>query len=365
MKQILTRLLIFVICCIMCIHTFSISTHSVIYILLAIILAFGTMLIADRLSPTAPVQIHAGIFILCCMIPELVVFLPLFCFYLSRRPVCYTAPIGILAIILATTKFSVETLLLICVLCLCSMLYGYLTTELATLHQQMKHLTDTSETNELLAKERIRMIRKEQDNRIYTATLKERNRIAREIHDNVGHMLTRSILQVGAIQTINKEPILTNPLSDLRTTLDTAMNSIRSSVHDLHDESIDTKAAIQDMLNDITGFHTSFEYDMSNIVPKDIKYCLISIAKEAITNAVKHSNGDQLSILIREHPGFYQLTIHDNGTDIHLTDTPGIGLTNIRERVQSLSGTLQITTNSGFRLFVSIPKHTQKGDRTA
>lgn len=170
MKQILTRLLIFVICCIMCIHTFSISTHSVIYILLAIILAFGTILIADRLSPAALTLIHAGIFILCCMIPELVVFLPLFCFYLNRRPVCYTAPIGILAIILATTKFSVETLLLICVLCLCSMLYGYLTTELATLHQQMKHLTDTSETNELLAKERIRMIRKEQDNRIYTAT---------------------------------------------------------------------------------------------------------------------------------------------------------------------------------------------------
>lgn len=105
MKQILTRLLIFVICCIMCIHTFSISTHSVIYILLAIILAFGTILIADRLSPAALTLIHAGIFILCCMIPELVVFLPLFCFYLNRRPVCYTAPIRILAIILATTKF--------------------------------------------------------------------------------------------------------------------------------------------------------------------------------------------------------------------------------------------------------------------
>ena len=365
MKQILTRLLIFAICCIMCIHTFSICTRSVIYILLAIILAFGTMLIADRLPPTAPVLIHVGIFILCCLCLKFVVFLPLFCFYLSRRPVCFTAPIGVLSIILASAKLPMDTLLLIGVLCLCSILYGYLTTALTTLHQQMKHLTDTSETNELLAKERIRMIRKEQDNRIYTATLKERNRIAREIHDNVGHMLTRSILQVGAIQTINKEPILTNPLSDLRATLDTAMNSIRSSVHDLHDESIDTKAAIQDMLNDITGFHTSFEYDMGNIVPKDIKYCLISIAKEAITNAVKHSNGDQLSILIREHPGFYQLTIRDNGTGIHLTTSPGIGLTNIQERVQSLSGTLQISTESGFRLFVSIPKYTQKVDRTA
>ena len=268
MKQILTRLLIFAICCIMCIHTFSISTHSVIYILLTIILAFGTMLIADRLSPASLTLIHAGIFILCCMIPELVVFLPLFCFYLSRRPVCYTASLGILSIIFAVTKFSAETLLLICVLCLCSILYGYLTTELATLHQQMKHLTDTSETNELLARERIHMIQKEQDNRIYTATLKERNRIAREIHDNVGHMLTRSILQVGAIQTINKEPVLTNPLSDLRATLDTAMNNIRSSVHDLHDESIDTKGAIQDMLNDIATLFQRISNTALSALPK-------------------------------------------------------------------------------------------------
>ena len=116
------------------------------------------------------------------------------------------------------------------------------------------------------------MIRKEQDNRIYTATLKERNRIAREIHDNVGHML-HQIHSPGWCDPDDQQR--TDPyrirLSDLRATLDTAMNSIRSSVHDLHDESIDTKAAIQDMLNDITGFHTSFEYDMGNIVPKDIQ----------------------------------------------------------------------------------------------
>ena len=244
------------------------------------------------------------------------------------------------------------------------LLYGR-TRRLNELEQEYKRARDDSRELTLMLEKKNQDLLEKQDTEVYLATLKERNRIAREIHDNVGHMLTRSILQVGAIQTINKEPILTNPLSDLRATLDTAMNSIRSSVHDLHDESIDTKAAIQDMLNDITGFHTSFEYDMGNIVPKDIKYCLISIAKEAITNAVKHSNGDQLSILIREHPGFYQLMIRDNGTGIHLTTSPGIGLTNIQERVQSLSGTLQISTESGFRLFVSIPKNTQKGDRTA
>ena len=43
-----------------------------------------------------------------------------------------------------------------------------------------------------------------QDTEIYLATLKERNRIAREIHDNVGHMLSRSILMVGALKTVNQ-----------------------------------------------------------------------------------------------------------------------------------------------------------------
>ena len=40
----------------------------------------------------------------------------------------------------------------------------------------------------------------------------------------------------------------------------------------------------------------------------------IAIAKEAVNNAVKHSNGDEIRIIVREHPAFYQLEIMDNGT---------------------------------------------------
>ena len=52
-----------------------------------------------------------------------------------------------------------------------------------------------------------------QDYEIYLATLRERNRIAREIHDNVGHMLSRSILQMGALITIHKEEPLHGQLA--------------------------------------------------------------------------------------------------------------------------------------------------------
>ena len=61
---------------------------------------------------------------------------------------------------------------------------------------------------------------------IHAATLKERNRIAREIHDHVGHMLSRSILQLGAILAINKDEKLDIPLRGLKDSLDTAMNNI-------------------------------------------------------------------------------------------------------------------------------------------
>ena len=85
------------------------------------------------------------------------------------------------------------------------------------------------------------------DYEIYLATLKERNRIARK-YDNVGHMLTRSILQLGALSVINKDESVGEAINDLSGTLNTAMTSIRSSVHDLHDDSIALKPAVEDCI---------------------------------------------------------------------------------------------------------------------
>ena len=78
--------------------------------------------------------------------------------------------------------------------------------------------------------EKNKAMQRNQDYEIYLATLKERNRIAREIHDNVGHMLTRSILQLGALSVINKDETVGEAINDLSGTLNTAMTSIRSSV---------------------------------------------------------------------------------------------------------------------------------------
>ena len=163
-------------------------------------------------------------------------------------------------------------------------------------------------------KKKNRMLAEKQDYEIYAATLKERNRIAREIHDNVGHLLSRSILITGAAKAINASDALSPVLDDLDHSLNQAMTSIRTSVHDLHDESLNLKEAAESLTSDFTFCPVTLNYDMGFEVPREIKYCFISIVKEALSNVARHSNATLVQITMREHPALYQLCIEDNGT---------------------------------------------------
>lgn len=220
-------------------------------------------------------------------------------------------------------------------------------------------IQDENTEREMILSEHNRILQESQDNEVYIATLKERNRIAREIHDNVGHLLSRSILQVGALLTITDDNTTKPILENLNHSLNTAMDSIRNSVHDLHDESIHLEPALQEVVNNFSFCPVKLEYDAGKKIPKNIKYCFLAIAKEGLHNIEKHSNATHAQIIVREHPGFYQLLIEDNGNII--PDNPqlpnkGIGLANMQSRVDALHGIFRIQTDEGFRIFISIPK---------
>ena len=238
-----------------------------------------------------------------------------------------------------------------------------------TLYQDFHQIRDDSEEHTLLLSEKNKALLEKQDYEIYAATLRERNRIAREIHDNVGHVLSRSILMTAACKTINKNDALDPLLGNLEESLNGAMNSIRSSVHDLHDDAVDLEDAIKGLVKDFTFCPVNLTYDMSRQIPREVKYSLISITKEGLSNVMRHSNADSVNILLREHPALYQLCIEDNGTpgngipdiqteaDINKekSTSGGMGLSNIRDRAKALGGTVQITQENGFRIFVTIP----------
>ena len=232
------------------------------------------------------------------------------------------------------------------------------------LERTVVHLTslrdEGTEQNIRLTEQNARLT-EAQDNAVRLATMQERNRIAREIHDNVGHMLTRSLLQAGALSIVNKDEKLKEPLESLRSTLDSAMTSIRESVHDLHDDSIDLRKVIEDCIETVSEkFAVDLDYGCGNDIPGNIKLCIAGVVREGLSNAAKHSDGDRIKLVLREHPGFWQVVIDDNGHPKGI-NSGGIGLRNMEDRARSAGGTISFTpSDKGFRIFMTIPreKHT-------
>ncbi len=235
------------------------------------------------------------------------------------------------------------------------------TRRLDELEQEYKRSRDDSKELTLMLEKKNHDLLEKQDTEVYLATLKERNRIAREIHDNVGHMLSRSILMVGALKAVNQNENLKVPMEQLDQTLNEAMTNVRQSVHDLHDESVNLREVMETLAAEFTFCPVKLTYDMGYDIPKEIKYSFIAITKEALNNVMRHSHADEVKILVREHPWLYQLIIEDTEKTetVRKTESNGIGIKNMKERVRMLGGTMQIQKENGFRIFITVPKQNE------
>ncbi len=338
----------------------TVSAQEILAFLGAIILSCLVSVLTRRWAAAAPVIIYAACFL---FLPSFLGFFPL-CVFVSvdRRlyhaaaltPVFYIAAAFIheAAFITAAKELTVAATAAVLSLTL---------VRLNELRLTKESSSDSSRESELLLRDKNRALMEKQEYEIHNATLRERNRIAREIHDNVGHMLSRSILLVGALKTLNRDEGLKELFSELDGSLNTAMDNIRESVHDLHDESIDLQAAVRGLLEVYTFCGTELIYDCGYELPREVKYSFLAIIKEALANTARHSDASLIQITIREHPALYQLRIEDNGHSAEKKSaakpgSDGIGLSNMRERVGLIGGTINIKTDDGFRIFITVPK---------
>ena len=181
-------------------------------------------------------------------------------------------------------------LLYIVILCVFSIHIYNLTDNFEMLIDKSRRYRDDSTKINLLLKEKNKNLLINQNYEINNATLTERNRIAREIHDNVGHMLSRAIMITGAIKVVNKNENLYNSIDNLEECLSNAMTNIRESVHNLHNNSISLQNTVQKIVDDFKFCNINLTYDMTDHIPNDVKYAFITIIKESLTNIEKHSN---------------------------------------------------------------------------
>ncbi len=345
----------------LCCMGFAISLNGTYYI------AFPVLLVVI-LSSLCVVFDHPVfrliIFILylfgCAFSPLLLYFLPMLCYEIVWDRFYFMLGLICIPLLIQYQNVYGIQLIIILILCVLASILKHNAYKLKMFQDNYIKLRDETAGMSDALEKKNRDLMEKQDYEVNLATLNERNRIAREIHDNVGHMLSRSILQVGALIAITKDDTVKGALGDVKDSLTDGMDSIRNSIHNIHDESIDLKTKLDALVHEFNFCSVYLDYNITNDFTTKANYSILYIVKEALNNVMKHSNATRVNISIMEHQSLYQIVIADNGTtmsdSLQPKSEPGMGVSSMQERVESLNGTMYVDTDKGYQIFISLPK---------
>lgn len=352
MKKLIDKLIILIISLAVYIPNTN-GLYMVVPILIAISLsAILSYLEDDRIT----ISVFAVFLIICLFKPNFIFFIPLIGYDAVLIKIKWIWVLAFLPLIINSAETIFLSKWLIAALIFTANILKYRTVALQNIEKDYYKLRDNTKEISMQLERQNKELLEKQDYEINLATLSERNRIARDIHDNVGHLLSRSILQIGALLAIHKDDEKKESLKLIKDSLSEAMDSIRTSVHDLHEESIDLQTEIQKLIDSFNFCPIQFNYEVVTNLERNIKYCFIAIIKEALSNIINHSNATKAIVIIREHPALYQLIVQDNGTESSYISENGIGIKNITDRAAAVGGNVNISTAKGFRIFISVPK---------
>ena len=190
-----------------------------------------------------------------------------------------------------------------------------------------------------------------------TSRQQERTRIARDLHDLLGHHLTALLinLQVAERKTEGETKEQIERCYSLAKLL---MSDVREAVSEIRsNQSVDLEKVLIAMAQSFPDLQLELKFETKpNLDELNQTQVIASCVQEAMTNSIKHSNGSSLTVQLTEKDGLFNLAIFDDG-QIRGTLRPGNGLTGMKERVTEAGGTLNWTTESGaLELMIQIPR---------
>ncbi|MDO4913849.1 MAG: histidine kinase [Bifidobacteriaceae bacterium] len=265
-------------------------------------------------------------------------------------------------------SLHVDNIAIIILLSCIGIILGFFTDVLTLFIKKITLVTDIHRIEKHEFRTNLEDITTFQHQKIHEATLAERTRIARDIHDNVGHIITRAIMQSQAATAISKatnSSHMERQLDDLNSTLHDAMTTIRSSVHDLEDQGMDFESYISEITQtfSMSEWNIILDNNIKNI-PASVARCFSQIINESLTNVRRHSNADTVHITLRENNINWQLVVQDNGKQTKPVSgfaDRGMGINNIEQRARDLQGYANCGPYAnGWRVLVSIPKNINK-----
>ena len=195
-----------------------------------------------------------------------------------------------------------------------------------------------------------------QDLLMMASQQQERTRIARDLHDVLGHHLTALTinLQVAGHLTQGEAKTKVEQCHQIAKLLLSDVREAVSALREQHQFSV--YQALETLLTDVPGVKVHWDCPV-DVELADVKVAqqLLLIVREALTNTLRHSHASEFYLSVTPAGHFVQLVIYDNGK-VASDWKPGNGLTGMKERVASCAGTLQwLVKDSHFQLQLTLP----------
>ena len=197
----------------------------------------------------------------------------------------------------------------------------------------------------------------------HVAEIKERNRIAREIHDHAGHSIAGILLQLQASSKLfdrdrdKSKELLDKSIGELSSSLE----HLRDTVHNIKPSESLGIEYIKKIVENYTYCPVNFTWggDFNQLSAGQLEILQTNI-KEALTNTSKYSNATRVDISIDINDKFIRLYIKDDGSGCKQIKE-GLGISGMKERIANVGGSISISSEGGFMIVCIIPRDNMKG----
>lgn len=188
----------------------------------------------------------------------------------------------------------------------------------------------------------------------HLAKVAERERIARDLHDVLGHTLSVVVLKselAGKLAGTDAEGAR-REIGEVEQIARQALAEVREAIRGYRTDGIAAEIARARRALDAAGVRLDWEAQSLRLAPTH-ESVLSLVLREAVTNILRHAGATQCRLELAADSRGTHLTVHDNGRGAN--EYAGNGLRGMRERVEALGGRLQIDSSQGTRLTVEIP----------
>lgn len=189
------------------------------------------------------------------------------------------------------------------------------------------------------------------------AVIAERERIARDLHDILGHTLSSIALKAELAEKLlkqEKHDSVQQHLSELHQIARNSLSLVRQTVSGYKHRGL--SGEVMELCERLRqkGFIVELNGDIPQLSPR-AETAIILALTELTTNILRHSKGDHCQIEFSKYCNKIQVKMRDNGEVKSLI--PGNGLQGIQERLNALAGELQSSINKGCEFIISLPSH--------